>query len=92
MDNSETEYDLIFVGGGTAACVAAGRLTQKLPDLKILIIERGRDSLGDATVEHPALFMAHLMPDSTTALVCDVKIASNSNAEHLVVLSLKGFR
>jgi choline dehydrogenase-like flavoprotein len=71
--DKESEYDVIFVGGGTAACVAAGRLSQKFPDLQILIIERGRDSLGDPTVEHPALFMSHLMPDSTTALVCNAK-------------------
>lgn len=80
---SEPEYDVIFAGGGTAACVTAGRLSRRFPDLKILIIERGRDSLGEPTVEHPALFMAHLMPDSTTALVCDVEVMVYSKANSL---------
>lgn len=93
MTTVRYEYDVIFIGSGTAVCVAAGRLIWKFPDLQILIIERGRDSLADPTIEPPALIMTHLMPDSTTALVCDVKIASNPNVENLVVvLSLKGFR
>lgn len=93
MTTVRYEYDVIFIGSGTAVCVAAGRLIRKFPDLQILIIERGRDSLADPTIEPPALIMTHLMPDSTTALVCDVKIASNPNVENLVVvLSLKGFR
>ncbi|KIK68780.1 hypothetical protein GYMLUDRAFT_36268 [Collybiopsis luxurians FD-317 M1] len=34
-------YDVIFAGGGTAACIIAGRLAQADPSLKILIIEAG---------------------------------------------------
>ncbi|KAE9410805.1 alcohol oxidase [Gymnopus androsaceus JB14] len=34
-------YDVIFAGGGTIACVVAGRLAQADPSLKILIIEAG---------------------------------------------------
>lgn len=33
--------DIIFAGGGTAACIAAGRLAKANPDLKILLIEGG---------------------------------------------------
>ena len=33
--------DIIFAGGGTAACVAAGRLAKANPELKILLIEGG---------------------------------------------------
>ena len=68
-DPSTGDVDVIFAGGGTAACVAAGRLARAAPDLKILIIERGRNNLNDPTVVHPALFMTHLMPGSTSALV-----------------------
>lgn len=35
------EMDIIFAGGGTAACVAAGRLAKADPDLKILLVEGG---------------------------------------------------
>ncbi|KAL4968484.1 GMC family oxidoreductase [Aspergillus stella-maris] len=83
--DEEYEYDIIFAGGGTAACVAAGRLSQRFPDFKILIIERGRDSLGDPTVEHPALFMAHLMPDSTTALFYRSKAADDVGGREVVI-------
>lgn len=61
--------DVIFAGGGTAACVAAGRLAEAAPHLRIVVIERGKTNLDDPTVLYPALFMAHLMPDSNTALV-----------------------
>ena len=35
------DMDIIFAGGGTAACIAAGRLAKANPDLKILLIEGG---------------------------------------------------
>jgi len=35
------DMDIIFAGGGTAACVAAGRLAKANPELKILLIEGG---------------------------------------------------
>ncbi|KAE9390923.1 alcohol oxidase [Gymnopus androsaceus JB14] len=34
-------YDVVFAGGGTIACIIAGRLAQADPSLKILIIEAG---------------------------------------------------
>ncbi|KAE9398196.1 alcohol oxidase [Gymnopus androsaceus JB14] len=34
-------YDVVFAGGGTTACIVAGRLAQADPSLKILIIEAG---------------------------------------------------
>lgn len=63
------EVDIIFAGGGTAACVAAGRLAKANPDLKILLVEGGRDNFEDPTVTNPAVFLSHLAPDSKTALV-----------------------
>ncbi|KAJ2980240.1 hypothetical protein NUW58_g7000 [Xylaria curta] len=62
------EVDIIFAGGGVAACVAAGRLAQAAPNLKILIIEQGKNNLNDPTVVNPALFLAHLIPGSRTTL------------------------
>lgn len=57
-------YDIIFAGGGTAACVAAGRLTAADPSLSILIVERGRNNLNDPTVTTPLLYITALGPGS----------------------------
>lgn len=64
------DMDIIFAGGGTAACVAAGRLAKANPDLKILLIEGGKNNFEDPTVVNPAVYLTHLAPDSKTALVC----------------------
>jgi alcohol oxidase len=63
------DVDIIFAGGGTAACVAAGRLAKKNPDLKILIVEGGKNNYNDPMVTTPAVYLSHLAPDSKTALV-----------------------
>ncbi|KAJ7508943.1 GMC oxidoreductase-domain-containing protein [Mycena galericulata] len=42
MHTAAAEYDIIFAGGGTAACVAAGRLAAADSTLRILIVENGR--------------------------------------------------
>jgi alcohol oxidase len=67
--DSTGEVDIIFAGGGTAACVAAGRLAKANPDLKILLVEGGRNNYQDPTVTNPAVYLSHLAPDSKTALV-----------------------
>jgi alcohol oxidase len=71
-DASMGDMDIIFAGGGTAACVAAGRLAKANPDLKILLIEGGQNNFNDPTVVNPALYLTHLAPDSKTAIVCSV--------------------
>jgi alcohol oxidase len=63
------DVDIIFAGGGTAACVAAGRLAKANPDLKILLVEGGKNNFNDPTVTNPAVYLSHLAPDSKTALV-----------------------
>lgn len=64
------DVDIVFAGGGTAACVAAGRLAKNNPDLKILLIEGGANSFDDPTVRNPALYLTHLAPESKSAIVC----------------------
>ncbi|EQB43816.1 hypothetical protein CGLO_17492 [Colletotrichum gloeosporioides Cg-14] len=38
--NNFNDFDFIVVGGGTAGCVAAGRLAEN-PNVNILVIEAG---------------------------------------------------
>ncbi|KAF8607376.1 alcohol oxidase [Ceratobasidium sp. AG-I] len=62
------EVDIIFAGGGTAACVAAGRLAAANPGLEILVVEQGPNNLNDPMVVTPALFLTHLAPGSKNAI------------------------
>ncbi|KAF5007783.1 hypothetical protein FDECE_5907 [Fusarium decemcellulare] len=41
MFESEQAYDYVIIGGGTAGCVLASRLSKALPTASLLIIERG---------------------------------------------------
>lgn len=63
------DVDIVFAGGGTAACVAAGRLSRANPYLKILLIEQGAKSFDNPAVRVPALYLSHLAPDSKSAIV-----------------------
>ena len=63
------DVDIIFAGGGTAACVAAGRLAKANRDLRILLIERGSITFEDPSVRTPALYPSHLAPGSKTTIV-----------------------
>ncbi|KAI1876333.1 hypothetical protein JX265_003859 [Neoarthrinium moseri] len=62
------EVDVIVAGGGTAGCAVAGRLAEADPDISILLIEGGTDNHDEPTVIHPALFMAHLLPEAKTSI------------------------
>ncbi|KAF8604555.1 alcohol oxidase [Ceratobasidium sp. AG-I] len=62
MANYPKEVDIIFVGGGTAACVAAGRLAAANPGLEILLIERGPNNLDNPAITIPGLALANLAP------------------------------
>ncbi|TRM64391.1 GMC oxidoreductase-domain-containing protein [Schizophyllum amplum] len=60
------QYDIIFAGGGCAACVAAGRLAAADPSLKILILEAGEHTKDlDAHIQ-PFRYFSHLAPTSKT--------------------------
>ncbi|KIJ11538.1 alcohol oxidase [Paxillus involutus ATCC 200175] len=60
------EFDIIFAGGGTTACVVAGRLAAADPSLKILVVESGQHSRDLPIHVQPCQFVANLAPDSTT--------------------------
>ncbi|KAF8556499.1 alcohol oxidase [Imleria badia] len=59
-------FDIIFAGGGTTACVIAGRLAAADPSLKILIVESGQHSRDLPQHVQPYRYIEHLAPDSTT--------------------------
>ncbi|CAH6419674.1 Glucose-Methanol-Choline (GMC) oxidoreductase [uncultured virus] len=42
--------DIVIIGGGTSACIAAYRLSQRFPRKSIIILERGRDRRNDPIV------------------------------------------
>ena len=48
--NAATAYDYIIVGGGTAGCVLASRLSSYLPERKVLLIEAGPSDLDLSNV------------------------------------------
>ncbi|KAG1859674.1 GMC oxidoreductase-domain-containing protein [Suillus subluteus] len=61
-----SEFDIIFAGGGTTACVVAGRLAAWDPSLSILILEGGQHTLNQAAHVQPYRFTSHHAPTSTT--------------------------
>ncbi|KAG8715597.1 hypothetical protein FRC11_002484 [Ceratobasidium sp. 423] len=67
MSQIRKEVDIIFVGGGTTACVAAGRLAKANPELDILLVEQGPNNYKEPNVVSPSLFLVHQAPGSKTA-------------------------
>ncbi|KAG7451291.1 alcohol oxidase [Guyanagaster necrorhizus] len=54
------KYDIIFAGGGTSACVTAGRLAAADPSLKILILEAGPHIRNAQDHVQPARYFRNL--------------------------------
>lgn len=54
MPGKTTEdYDFILVGAGSASCLIASRLSQQLPDHKVLVLEAGEHLRNDPRVQIP---------------------------------------
>ncbi|KAJ7039912.1 GMC oxidoreductase-domain-containing protein [Mycena alexandri] len=62
----EAEYDLIFAGGGTAACLTAGRLATAFPALSILVLESGPTTKDKKEHIQAGQYITHLAPTSKT--------------------------
>jgi len=52
---SRTSFDYLILGGGTAGCVIAGRLSEN-PNITVGVIEAGKYRIGDPLVDTPAAF------------------------------------
>ncbi|KAF5368052.1 hypothetical protein D9758_004391 [Tetrapyrgos nigripes] len=65
MSHSTGNYDLIFAGGGTTACLAAGRLAAADPSLKILLLEAGPHTRNIDTHVQPARYFRNLLVNET---------------------------
>ncbi|KAL6826611.1 GMC oxidoreductase domain-containing protein [Trichoderma camerunense] len=80
-----TEYDIIFAGGGTAACIVAGRLAKADPNLSILIVERGKNNLNDPNVVNASRYLYHLAPNSQTSIAYKGNKTADLNGREPVV-------
>lgn len=56
MPTVDQTYDIVILGGGTAGCVLASRLSASLPSLRILMLEAGVNHNDDPRVRIPGLF------------------------------------
>ncbi|EPE35077.1 FAD/NAD(P)-binding protein [Glarea lozoyensis ATCC 20868] len=87
LPQSLTEVDVIIVGGGTAACIIASRLSDADAELTVLVIESGPDNLNDPAVVHPLLFLSHLLPTSKRTIFYQGTAEAQLGGRKLVVPS-----
>ncbi|KAJ6617578.1 GMC oxidoreductase-domain-containing protein [Mycena sp. CBHHK59/15] len=83
----EAEYDLVFAGGGTAACITASRLAAAFPDLTILVLESGPTTKDKMEHIQPGQFITHLAPTSKTMQFYTAKPSEYLAGRSLVVPS-----
>ena len=53
--NAADSYDIVVVGGGTAGNAVAARLSQRLPDSTVLVIEAGPFAPDEDRINIPGL-------------------------------------
>ncbi|KAJ4368726.1 hypothetical protein N0V86_009635 [Didymella sp. IMI 355093] len=55
LSSSSEDYDFVVVGAGSASCLIVSRLSQDLPDHRILVLEAGDYLRDDPRVQTPGL-------------------------------------
>ncbi|KAJ7075522.1 alcohol oxidase-like protein [Mycena belliarum] len=83
----DVEYDLVFAGGGTAACIIASRLATAFPDLQILVLESGPTTKDKMDHIQPGHYITHLAPGSKTAQFYTSKASEHVAGRSVVVPS-----
>ncbi|RXW15046.1 hypothetical protein EST38_g10804 [Candolleomyces aberdarensis] len=79
-ERTAAEFDIIFVGGGAAGCVTAGRLAAANANLKILILEAGPHSLDVDTHVQPARYVANFLSPNKLSKSFTLHVAQPSEA------------
>ena len=59
----------VYLTGGSAGCILAGRLAVADPNLRILVLEAGPTTYNNPTHTQPTRFPIHLAPGSRTIRV-----------------------
>ncbi|KAJ6611006.1 GMC oxidoreductase-domain-containing protein [Mycena sp. CBHHK59/15] len=83
----QPEYDLIFAGGGTSACITASRLAAAFPDLSILVLESGPTTKDKKEHIQPGQYLTHLAPTSKTMQFYTSKPSEHVGGRSVVVPS-----
>jgi choline dehydrogenase-like flavoprotein len=78
------DFDYIICGGGTAGLVVAARLTEN-PDVKVGVIEAGRNRLNDPMVDIPVAFPTMFNNPEYDWAYRTVPQKGNKNVEHHMV-------
>ncbi|KAK0471339.1 PIN domain-like protein [Armillaria luteobubalina] len=82
----ESNYDLTFAGGVTAACIIAGCLSKADPNLKILILA-GPITKDKSEHVQPSQYIIHLAPTSKTIQFYESKPSEHVAGRAVVVPS-----
>ncbi|KAJ6624001.1 GMC oxidoreductase-domain-containing protein [Mycena sp. CBHHK59/15] len=90
MSQQSASYDIIFAGGGTTACVVAGRLAAADSSLKILIIEAGKHTKDVATHTQPGRYFANLASGGDTFTFHSTKPSEALGNRPCIIPSGKG--
>lgn len=78
----KTNFDYLILGGGTAGCCIAARLTEN-PDVTVGVIEAGKYKIGDPLIDTPAAFLQMFEnPEYDWCLYTAPQVCSPSNADN----------